>query len=258
MRGLYIAETALLVQEARLEATSNNLANLRSSGFKKDRAVATSFAEWLISRRESHDQTASPVVTGSPTGRIPHGAAVSEVHTDFSSGHLDATGRPLDLALIGDGYFQVETPDGFRYTRNGHFMVDAEGLLVTAAGLRVWGLDGPISIDGGEGEITISSQGLITVGGTQAGQILIAVFPADSLLIKAGHSLFEATVPPLVEGDDEGGGEIWSGYLEGSNVDLGREMVALIEIQRSYEAVQRSYATCDAILKKAANDLGSL
>lgn len=258
MRGLYITATALLVQEARLETTSNNLANLRSSGFKKDRTVTTSFGEWLVSRRENRGRTGLPLATGAPTGKMPHGAAVSEVQTDFASGLLDATGRPLDLAVIGAGYFQVETPDGFGYTRNGHFMVDAEGFLVTAAGLRVWGEDGPITIGDNEGEISISPEGLITVGDTQVGQIYIAVFPSDRTLIKAGQSLFVATAPPLTEDEAGGGWEIWSGYLEGSNVDLAREMVALIEIQRSYEAVQRAYTTCDTVLKKAANELGNL
>ncbi len=251
MRGLYIAETAMLVQEARLEATSNNLANLRAGGYKRDRAVAVSFAEWLISRRESGIGAGAPPVAGTPAGSMPHGVAVSEVYTDFSGGVLEETGRPLDLALVGEGYFQVETPDGFRYTRNGHFMVNAEGFLVTAAGERVWGVNGPLPVGGGE--VSVSPDGSITAGGAPAGRLRIAVFPPGSTLIKAGRNLFQAPVPAA-----EGQGEVWSGYLEGSNVDLAREMVTLIEIRRSYEAVQRAFASCDAVLKKAANDLGDL
>lgn len=249
MRGLYIAGTAMMVQEARLETVSNNLANLRTGGYKRDQAVTASFAEWLLSRKESG--TAILPGGGPLVGSMPHGAAVAETWTDFSAGAIEETGRPLDLALAGEGYFQVEGPGGFLYTRNGRFQVNRQWYLVSAEGYRVWGANGPIRLRAGE--TAVLPDGSILVDGAPAGRVRVADFPPGTRLIKAGNNLFQAPVPAV-----EGKAEVWSGYLEGSNVDVTREMVSVMEIRRSYEAAQRAFTSCDALLKKAANDLGAL
>ena len=147
MRGLYIAEGAMLVQQARLSLIGNNLANLNSAGYKRDEAVQSSFAEWmLIQTGGVRRAPAAARPQGlAAVGSAAHSVAVAESYTSFAPGNLTYTGRSLDLALEGEAFFQVETAEGFLYTRDGRFFIDSEGYLSTAAGYRVQGRAVPCS-----------------------------------------------------------------------------------------------------------------
>jgi flagellar basal-body rod protein FlgF len=250
MRGLYMAEGAMLVQQAQLQVISNNLANLRTTGFKRDHGVETSFAEKMIYELRPDPGTGKGG-TLRPIGTAAHSVATQETVTSFFQGPLEATGRSLDFALVGNGFFMVEGEEGTLYTRNGRFFLDAERNLVTIEGYPVLGEGGPIRF--GEGEIEGRPDGAIFVGGAEAARLQIAVFGPDALIGKAGYSYFTTDSAE----DGEADYEILSGFLEGSNVSLIREMTALMTVRRSYEAAQKIMITYDQLLDKAANSLGS-
>lgn len=251
MRGLYLAEGTMLVQQARLQVISNNLANLRSAGFKRDQAVETSFAEWLVHElRPTIDVGGGRVLR--PVGTIAHNVATQETVTSFEQGPPEVTGRPLDFAILGNGFFEVEGEDDVLYTRNGRFFLDDEGFLVTIEGYRVLGEGGPIQLE--TDQVTANADGALFVDGEEVGALSIVVFDEDALIEKYGYNYFTSEGP-------EGGEEefrVVSGFIEGSNVDLVREMANLMMVRRTYEAAQKVMITYDQILDRAANDLGTL
>ena len=249
MRGLYMAEAAMLVQQARMSLVGNNLVNLQTTGFKRDEAVQSSFAELMIYRRPS----GAPLPPAAAVGTMAHSVAVQQTYTSFTDGPLQFTGRPLDLAVTGRSFFQVQTEEGFLYTRNGRFFTDAAGFLVTAEGHRVWGENGALFL--GSAQAAFQPDGSVYAGESYLGRIGMFTIPAEAVLVKTGDSYFR-----LEQGSafiDEGG-QLWPGYLEGSNTDLAREMAAMIQVRRSYEAAQKAMITYDSMLQKAANDLAVL
>lgn len=250
MRGLYLAEGAMLVQQAQLQVISNNLANLRTTGFKRDHAVETSFAEWMIHELRPAPGTAARG-TLHPIGSAAHNVATQETVTSFFQGPLEVTDRSLDFALVGNGFFQVQGLDGVLYTRNGRFNINEEGTLVTAEGYEVLGDGGPLQL--GSEEVKVLSDGSLFVDGAQVGTLQIAVFGPDALMEKFGYNYFTTDAAE----DGEADYEVLNGFLEGSNVSLIREMTAMMAVRRTYEAAQKIMITYDQILNKAANDLGT-
>ena len=253
MRGLYLAEGAMLVQQAQLMVVSNNMANLRTTGFKRDIGVETSFAEWLV-----HELKPAPLDarggTLKPLGTMAHNVATQETVTAFFQGPLEVTDRTLDFALVGNGFFQVQGPEDKLYTRNGRFYITNEGVLVTADGYEVLGDGGSITLDPGAlEEVVVKSDGAIFAGGTQVAAFDIAVFAEDALIEKFGYNYFTSESAPGGEEDYE----VLNGILENSNVSLAREMVSLMVVRRTYEAAQKMMITYDQLLDKACNELGS-
>ncbi|MGM0651871.1 MAG: flagellar hook-basal body protein [Bacillota bacterium] len=251
MRGLYLSEGTMLVQQAQLQVISNNMANIRSTGYRRDRGVETSFAEWLVHELRPDPQSG---IDGRlrPLGTMAHNVATQETETAFTQGPLEATGRNLDFALAGNGFFQVEGEEDTFYTRNGRFALDQEGFLVTEAeGYQVVGEAGPIQLD--SEDFSVTPDGTIYEEGDPVGQLSIAVFEGDVELERAGYNFF-------ITEEGEGGEEdfeVLSGFLEGSNVSMAREMTAMMQVRRTYEAAQKIMMTYDQILEKAANELGS-
>lgn len=251
MRGLYLSEGTMLVQQAQLQVISNNMANIRSTGYRRERGVETSFAEWLVHELSPDPQ---PGASGRlrPLGTMAHNVATQETVTAFTQGPLEGTGRNLDFALVGNGFFQVEGEEGTLYTRNGRFALDAEGNLVTEAeGYQVIGEGGPIQLE--SEDFTVTPDGAIYDQNGQVGQLAIAVFEEGAQLERFGYNYF-------ITEDGEGGEEdfeVVSGFLEGSNVSMAREMTAMMQVRRTYEAAQKIMITYDQILDKAANELGS-
>lgn len=246
IRGLYTAAGGMMVEAARQETITNNLANSETSGFKKDLALQRSHAEQTVIRTGDGRQ---PV----PIGTLGLGAVVDRIYTSYEQGSLQETGRTLDVALTGDGFFAVATPQGTRYTRNGAFSLDAGRRLVTDQGHPVLGTAGPIVL--GEGELTVDQHGRIYVDGVFADKIEISSFADAGQLRKAGHSLFAAA-----EGQEGTpfAGQVRQGFLENANVQVVQEMVRMIAALRAYETNQRVIQAQDEILGKAANEVGSL
>lgn len=250
IRGIYISASGLLLEEMRSDITANNIANANTAGFKKDRAVASSFPEMLLERIAAGETT--------PIGSSGLGAEVMASAVDRSQGALQPTGNPLDLAISGQGFFVVQTPEGERYTRRGSFSRDNQGYLVTDQGYRLLGNAGPIKIPAGE--LVVDKQGNIRVKDSTATLRIVdftgtADVPA-ARLIKEGDSFLRAEgglQPSLARGY-----QIQQGFLEASNVNPLSEMVALITVMRGFEANQKAVQAQDETLDKAVNELGRL
>ena len=179
LRGLYAAAAGMDLQQVVLNVTSNNLANATTPGFKQDRVVVTSFPELLLWHLEREPVRA--------VGTWPYTAAVAATVTDLTPGSLQETGHATDLALAGDGYFTVETPEGERYTRHGSFRIDGEGYLVTVHGDRVLGEEGPLRVEGPD--FTVAGDGTVRRQGATVGRLALARFADPG---RAPYTLFAA------------------------------------------------------------------
>lgn len=249
MNSVYPVLSGALAQEKRLEVITNNLANVSTTGFKKDIAIF----EGIISEADSLSGEGSEGIT------TTYGS-LKEIVTDLSPGIIRSTGEPLDVAIEGKGFFSVQTPEGVRYTRNGSFTLNAEGLL-TLGTFPVLGSGGPISLP--VGEVIIDSNGTVMVRGVEAGAAPIEVallstfeFPDPSSLKKVGGTLFkvvDGTVPSASES-----GRLLQGALEGSNVNPVEEMVQMVQVMRLYEAAQKAIQTADEIQAKSANEIANI
>ena len=220
--------------ERRLNVSANNLANVDTPGFKKE---LITFREVLMRKYPRGWRTFKEVT----------------VKTDFQQGPVEFTGNPLDVAIMGEGFFKVETPQGVAYTRAGNFRLDAQRRLVTPEGYPVLANGAPIIVDPGlakGGLITLENQrflinadGTISVDGTEVGRLDIVSFDDLSALKKRGENLF------VLEGEAQEipveNPEIRQGHLELSNADPLEEMVNLIDIQREFEAIQKTISGND-------------
>lgn len=233
----------MLASQSQSDIIADNMANVRTPGFKEELAGLRTFPSMLIERAG----TATPAVLGS----LGTGVVVDPVTRLNLEGSLRSTGVRTDLALTGRGYFAVQTPQGVRYTRNGRFQLGANGILQTADGYPVVGLNGVIGPL--TGNFTVGADGTVTDGGKTVGKIRMADIPAGAL-IREGDSLYASsrgTVPALGVG-------VHQGYLETSNVDVAGQMVDMISVMKSYEANQKVIQTEDSTLNKAVNEVGKV
>jgi flagellar basal-body rod protein FlgG len=258
--ALWIAKTGLQAQQNRMGVVSNNLANVSTVGFKKDRAV---FEDLLYQNvRQSGAQSSQDTLL--PSG-LMIGTGVRTVSTEkqHTQGSLMQTEKALDMAIDGRGYFQVLRPDGnIGYTRNGDFEIDAQGQLVTPNGYLV---QPGIAIPANVQSITISVDGIVSVipaeGGlpVQVGQIQLADFINPAGLQPAGENMYLETAssgaPQLVNPTQAGAGKILQGMLEGSNVNVMEELVNMIESQRAYEVNSKAVSSADQMLSFLNNTI---
>lgn len=202
---------------------SHNLANSSTVGYKR---FLNAFAA----------AGAAAAGTGEKAGGESGAKIVGTSPIDFSQGNLVQTGRPLDLALAGKGFFVVETPEGPLYMRNGTFQVNAQGQVVDAAGRTISGQGGPIVLPNGTGAsaVRVTSEGKVLANGTSVGQFQIVEFEDTSVLKPAGLCAFRA--PPNAKSDAAKKTTVQQGYQEGSNVSTVDELVGLITVSRLYEA----------------------
>ncbi len=240
--GIYAAVSGDMVSMQRMDVITNNLANINTIGFKKDRMVFSSMLDSVKNPTQANGSlTSSPVL------------ADYQVETDFSTGALKQTGNPLDVALDGDGFFVVDTPQGKAYTRQGNFHLDGNGQIVTADGYIVQGGGGPVTIKGGR--VEINDKGEVSVDGQQVGTLSVVDFPKPYRLQKTGSALF---VPDGLDVTEQAakGALVRQGELEDSNVQSLLEMVTLIATCRQYESCVKTIQSFDEMANKAANDLG--
>ncbi|HEX8123501.1 MAG TPA: flagellar hook-basal body protein [Solirubrobacteraceae bacterium] len=223
-RGLYIAASGMLSEMQRQDLIANDLANASTPGYKADRTAQHSFEEMLLKNRQ----------TGQEIGQLGAGVAIASQVTDFAPQAVRETGEPLDFAVMGDGFFGVQTPDGMRFTRNGRFMADGAGRLTDQLGNPIVGKDGGPVMVGADGAVDPARLGVFNVRSAR----------------KAGESLFSGVAAGPADGKAR------SGALEGSGVDAARTMVDMIASLRAFEAGQRVITTIDGTLQKAANDVG--
>lgn len=235
------AVTGAMIQQMRLNQLSNNLANVNTVGFKRDRVfeLPDDVEPGLPLEYPSY---------GIDPGLAPFASLPVSTTTDFSQGALSQTGNPLDLALEGEGFFAVQTPAGIRYTRNGEFSVNAEGVLVTHDGNPVQGQEGEIRVE--SGTVTIGETGQILVNGQEAGNLRIVEFAEGTRFLKEGETL----LVPENAGDTGTAAErtrVHQGYVEKSNVDPVLSMTEMIDVIRGFESYQKVIQTLDEMTGQA-------
>mgnify|MGYP005992051649 CR=1 FL=1 len=253
IRGLYTAATGMNSMQHQIDVTSNNIANVNTTGFKQDRA------EFQDLMYETLNYTAGQTsqTTMNPTGiDVGLGVRVSGIQKNFSEGDLKLTSNTLDLAIEGKGFFQITLPSGeTAYTRNGAFKLNSEGSIVNGSG---YSLSPEIVIPDNVVDVSIAKDGTVTAtdsqtgASTDLGQITIADFINSAGLIPLGDSLFMQSDASgdVIEGNpsEEQFGSIQQGMIELSNVKLVNEMVDLITAQRAYEANSKAITTTDSML----------
>jgi flagellar basal-body rod protein FlgG len=253
--SLYSAATGMEAQQMNLDTIANNLANVNTPGFKRSKIE---FQDLLYQkpRAAGADAGGGNMV---PTGiEIGNGTRVASTAKDFTQGQLTSTGGNLDLALQGDGFYEVQQSDGTTsYTRDGSFKLNASGQVVTSDGLPV--LSGFQSIPVGTTSINVSQNGMVSIqsaSGTQTFQLTLARFANPSGLQSLGGNLYsETTASGTAETGQpgvQGFGTIMQGYEESSNVNLVSEMVSLITAQRAYEINSKSIQASDEMLQNVA------
>jgi len=253
-RSLYIAATGMEAQNLSITVISNNLANVSTTGFKKSRA---DFQDLL------YQTIRTPGATSAETLEIPSGIQVGmgvkpvSVQKIFLQGNYQQTGNNLDTAIEGDGFFQIQMPDGTTaYSRDGSFKLNSDGQIVNSDG---YPLEPTITIPSNTTNISISSDGKISVtqaGSTtpkQVGQIELANFINPGGLNSLGKNLFQPTGssgdPTTANPGASGLGTIQQGYIENSNVDVVEEMVNMIVAQRAYEINSKAVQASDQMLQ---------
>lgn len=253
IRSLWIARTGLDAQQTQLDVISNNLANVSTNGFKRSRAV---FEDLLYQTlRQPGSQTSQQ--TQLPSG-LQLGTGVKPVTTAhvFTQGNLQKTDNAFDVAIQGNGFFQVLMPDGTTgYTRDGSFQKDSTGQIVTSEG---YPLQPAITIPANALSVSIGSDGTVTYtlpgtsASTTAGNIQLATFINPGGLQAMGQNLFQETVAsgtptPNTPGTN-GAGTVNQNYVETSNVNVAEELVTMIQTQRAYELNSKVISTSDAML----------
>ena len=254
--ALYAAATGMEAQELKLANTANNLANINTTGFKKSKVE---FQDLLYNeyRPKGGDAGGGSIV---PSGvEIGNGAQVISTSKVFTQGKLEPTGESMDFAIQGDGFFEVQRPDGTSaYTKDGALKIGADGRVVTADGMVV--LSGWQPVPSG-GKVFSSSTGEITIetptGGAQSFRIQLTRFANPGGLRNLGGNRYEETeasgTPEAGKPGEHGWGSMRQGYLETSNVDVASEMIELIKAQRAYEANSKSVQAADESMRNTNN-----
>jgi len=257
IRSLGTAERAMKMEQVRIDALANNLANVNSAGFKQILTRVAQPGEGQQIDGGSRDQFQASTSRRTNAGGGGNWAPVSRMDlyhaVDNRPGPVTPTGRATDVAIMGRGFFEIETPDGKAYTRNGSFTINAQKQLTTAAGLPVQGQGGPITISGNE--FGISNNGIVAVDGKIVGQLKIVGFDDPSQLQHVGDSLLRA--PDTMEATPLPVSEVVvaQSHLEGSNVNPINTLVAMITAQRAFEVQSSVLKTEDEMLNKAVNNL---
>jgi flagellar basal-body rod protein FlgG len=260
MESLWVAKTGLEAQQMRMTVVSQNLANVNTTGYKRQRAMF----EDLLYQNVVQSGGATSQQTQAPTG-LNLGTGVHVVATDhqFAQGNLVTTGNQFDLAIQGRGFFEILLPDGTQaYTRDGTFQINSDGALVTSSGYAV---QPAITIPPGAQSVTIGTDGSVSAllpgqsNATQVGTLQVTDFVNPAGLQSRGQNLFRETVssgPPQPGTPGLNGlGTVGQGSLETSNVNVVEELVSMIETQRAYEMNSRAIETADQMLQHLTNSL---
>lgn len=256
LRALYSAAAGMQSQQMNLDVISNNLANVNTTGFKKSKIE---FQELLYqtTRAAGADQGGgNQLPSGLQVGQGSRPVATSKI---FTTGDLTQTGERLDVAVQGDGFFEIQMPDGTRaYTRDGAFKTASDGRIVTSDGLQLQGGFQPVPA--GTTTITISSNGQVNytgANGTTSFRVQLVRFNNPAGLESMGGNLYRETPasgpPELGSPGENGFGTLNQGYLEMSNVKVVEEMVNLILAQRAYEVNSKAVQAADEMMQQSNN-----
>lgn len=255
IRSLWIAKTGLDAQQTNMDVIANNLANVSTNGFKRQRAVFEDLLYQTLRQpgAQSSEQTTLPSGLQLGTGVRP--VATERLH---SQGNLSQTNGSKDIAIKGQGFFQVQMPDGTQaYTRDGSFQIDQNGQLVTSSGFLI---QPALTIPANALSITVGRDGIVSVtqqgqpAAVQVGQLTLATFINDSGLESVGENLYLETDSSGAPNEStpglNGAGLLYQGYVETSNVNVAEELVNMIQTQRAYEINSKAVTTSDQMLQK--------
>ena len=253
--SLWIAKTGMEAQQMQLDVVSNNLANSSTNGFKRAHAVFEDLMYQNLRQAGSATSEQSQLPTGLQVGLGVRTVATSR---NFTQGSLQQSGNGLDVAIQGNGFFQITMPDGtINYTRDGAFQVNAQGQLVTSNGLPV---ANGITVPANATNISISADGNVTatipgqVAPQPLGTIALASFINPAGLDPRGQNLYAETAasgqPNTGTPGSNGLGQLMQGFLETSNVNVVQELVTMIQVQRAYEMNSKAIQTSDQMLQK--------
>ncbi len=234
-KGIYPALSGGVAYEKLLSIIANNVANINTAGFKADRPV------FKVDVPDSMNNTMGQ-------GSDKFYTEINSVFTDFNSGVIRQTGNVLDLAIEGNGFFVIDTPDGPRYTRSGNFILDPSRTLTTVDGHMVMGDGGPIIFE--EGKISVDADGRISVNGSEVNRIRVADFDKPYSLKKDQNNMFIGSGEQTAEAY-----KVLQGAVELSNVNSVKEMATMIGVLRGYESYQKVMTTLDETSAKA-NEVG--
>ena len=253
-RSLYIAATGMNAQQSQMDTISNNLANVSTTGFKGSRAVFQDLVYQTL-RQPGANSTQQ---TELPSG-LQVGTGVQQVATErlYTQGNLQQTGNSKDIAINGNGFFQVQMPDGSTaYTRDGSFQTNAQGQLVTSSGYPIMP---QITIPQNATSFTVGSDGTVSItvpnstNNQTIGTVQLATFVNPAGLESKGENLLAETTssgaPNVSTPDMNGAGTLQQGYIEASNVNVVQELVNMIETQRAYEINSKAVQTSDQMLQ---------
>lgn len=253
IRGWYTGASGMNAQQNRLDAISNNLANVDTAGYKRDITVSKSFPE-LVLRRTNLDGVyktpfgsadAAPII-----GKLGLGVETNENYTDFTQGSFRQTSANTDIAFAGEGFFVLETPYGERYTRDGNFIVGKEGILESKDGYPVLGESGRILVN--DDSFTVNEDGVIysKEDNELIDRFKVVRFDNERYLKKMGGNLYSTNDisgdAHIAEGIERP--RFLQGYMETSNVNVVNEMVQMIEVNRAYEANQKTVTSEDSMM----------
>lgn len=234
---LIVALARQMAARDQVEAVANNIANVNTTGYKGERTI---FNEYLT--------------PGGPTERVVF-PRYSGLYREMQEGPINATGNSLDVALRGKGFFAIETPAGVRYTRDGHFSLNAQGEIVNGRGLKLRDdRDRPIRVPEGTATITITADGTISAGEQQLGKLKIVRFENEQRLQRAGEGLYATDAPPLPAENVE----VVQGSLEASNVQPILEVTRMIEASRVYQSAKKIVDGEDERMRKAIEKLAKV
>lgn len=240
---IYRAGAGAILQQMRLDAYANNLANVGTVGFKSDQPVFR-----FDKPKESPDATAFETPHLSPY------APNLQYVTDFSSGPIQKTGNPLDVAIFSNGFFEIQTAEGAQYSRNGRFSINGEGVLTNADGWPVMGNSGEITIDGSR--VEISQSGEIAVDGEIVDALRVVNFPEPYNLKKADNGNFIPGADDVLAQEVENA-NVTQGAVETSNVNAIRTMTQMIELLRVFQSYQKVIRAADDTTAKTINEVGN-
>lgn len=246
LRGYYIASNALINKQRTIDTLSNNMANVHTAGYKNDMSVKNTFKEELILLNQGRKNK---------TGTIQY-QYTEKSKTDLSQGTMEFTHSPLDVALTGPVYFNIQKADGSTsLSRNGQFSIDDEGYLQLAGAGRVMGEGGPIQV--GTDDFSISNQGQIFVNGNYAGNLKLSYVAEDGDVHKNGDNTFDASegAGNIPEGTQF---DVIQGAYERSNVDFGKEMTKVMSAQRSFESISEAIKMIDKINSRTVTEIAKV
>jgi len=264
-KGLYIGASGMLSEVQRQNVISNNLANVNTTGYKKDIAVSKAFPSMLLRRiNDNTEGTSIGLLDNKPiVGTVGAGVLPDVTAHDFTQGGIRETGGQLDVAIEdvvdltadnGKGFFVIQTEGGDRYTKNGSFYLDTQRRLVTSQGFLVLGENGPITVQ--DGVLAIDEDGKIFVNGTEIDKLrIVELQPSE--LVKIGDSLFAPAGTAVVPQAATQVKIKWQ-HLEDSNVNVVTAMVDMITALRAYEANQRVVRAQDDTIEMAIRDVGGV